>query len=81
MKVHRAFAYTSFISDDESPEHTGLIECKSLFSGRNISTDFDDMWCTNFAAGSKFCHIVMELREPSEITSKCLRHRIIYLKS
>ncbi|KAL0871387.1 hypothetical protein ABMA27_005120 [Loxostege sticticalis] len=69
VKVHRAYAYTSFITDDESPDHGSLIECRSLFSGRNITTDFDDMWCTNFESGTKFCHIVMELREPSEITS------------
>lgn len=69
VKVHRAFAYLSFITEEEAPEHGGLIECKSLFSGRNITTDFEDMWCTSFASGTKFCHIVMELREPAEITS------------
>ncbi|XP_028178401.1 protein KIAA0556-like [Ostrinia furnacalis] len=69
VKVHRAYAYTSFITDEETPDPGSLMECKSLFSGRNITTDFDDMWCTNFASGTKFCHIIMELREPSEITS------------
>ncbi|KAM3965817.1 protein KATNIP homolog [Aphomia sociella] len=68
IKVHRAYAYTAPITDDQMPEHGGLIECKTLFNNRNITTDFDDMWCTHFPAG-RCCHIVMELREPTEITS------------
>ncbi|XP_052755156.1 protein KATNIP homolog isoform X2 [Galleria mellonella] len=67
VKLHRAFAYTAPITDEQPPEH-GLIECKNLFNGRNITTDFDDMWCTNLPSG-RYCHIVMELREPTEITS------------
>ncbi|KAH9639635.1 hypothetical protein HF086_010042 [Spodoptera exigua] len=69
VKIYRAYAYTAFITEDQAPEHSNLIECKSLFNGRNITTDFEDMWCTNFAAGNKFCHIVMELAEATEITS------------
>ncbi|XP_047031742.1 katanin-interacting protein-like [Helicoverpa zea] len=69
IKVHRAYAYTAFITEDQAPEHSSLIECKSLFNGKNITTDFEDMWCTNFATGTKFCHIVMELLETTEITS------------
>ncbi|KAF9799613.1 hypothetical protein SFRURICE_018800 [Spodoptera frugiperda] len=69
VKIHRAYAYTSFITEDQSQEHSNLLECKSLFNGRNITTDFEDMWCTNFSTGNKFCHIVMELMEPTEITS------------
>ncbi|XP_026321262.1 protein KIAA0556-like isoform X2 [Hyposmocoma kahamanoa] len=70
VKIHRAYAYLSFISDEESSPHEQgpLIECKNLFNGRNISTEFKDMWCTNFSP-EQFCHIVMELIEPNEITS------------
>ncbi|XP_049875890.1 katanin-interacting protein-like [Pectinophora gossypiella] len=70
VPIHRAYAYTTYISEeDESPENPAIAECKNLFNGRNISTDFEDMWCTNFSPGLKYVHIVMELREPSEITS------------
>ncbi|CAH0588915.1 unnamed protein product [Chrysodeixis includens] len=69
IKIHRAYAYTAFITEDQAPEHSSLIDCKALFSGRNITTDFEDMWCSNFATGNKFCHIVMELVESTEITS------------
>ncbi|CAG9788853.1 unnamed protein product [Diatraea saccharalis] len=69
VKVYRAYAYCSYINDEQPPDRGDLIECKSLFSGRNISTDFEDMWCTSFEPGVKFCHIVMEFREPKEITS------------
>ncbi|XP_061718879.1 katanin-interacting protein-like [Cydia pomonella] len=70
IRVHRAYAYTSHISEDRL-DPSKLLDCKSLFNGRNISTDFEDMWCTNFVSGSMFCHIVMELPETSEIT--CIR--------
>lgn len=75
VKIHRAYAYLSFISNEESsPNEQGpLIECKNLFNGRNISTEFEDMWCTNFSPETKFCHIVMELIEPSEITSRYIK--------
>ncbi|CAH0400997.1 unnamed protein product [Chilo suppressalis] len=69
ITVYRAYAYCSYINDEQTPDRSDLIECKSLFSGRNITTDFEDMWCTSFEPGVKFCHIVMELREPMEITS------------
>ncbi|XP_034834983.1 protein KATNIP homolog isoform X1 [Maniola hyperantus] len=69
IEVRRAHAYTTHISDELSPTHNSYIDCKSLFSGKNITTELDDMWCTNFAPGSKFCHIVMEFVEPTEITS------------
>ncbi|XP_047992808.1 katanin-interacting protein-like [Leguminivora glycinivorella] len=70
IHIHRAYAYTSHISEDRV-DPSKLLDCKSLFNGRNISTDFEDMWCTNFVSGSMFCHIVMELPETSEIT--CIR--------
>ncbi|XP_059048687.1 katanin-interacting protein-like [Achroia grisella] len=68
INVHSAFAYTALINMDEQPAEHNLIECKSLFNGRNITTDYDDMWCTSLPA-DRYCHIVMELREPTEITS------------
>ncbi|XP_023945111.2 katanin-interacting protein [Bicyclus anynana] len=67
MEVIRAHAYLSDINDDQSP--TSHIECKSLFNGNNITTKVDDMWCTNFVPGKRFCHIVIEFVEPTEITS------------
>ncbi|KAI5638467.1 hypothetical protein NE865_08933 [Phthorimaea operculella] len=70
--IHRAYAYTTYITDDiegSTPHDAALIECKNLFNGRNITTDFEDMWCTNFSPGLKYVHIVMELKETSEITS------------
>lgn len=72
VKVYRAYAYITEISEDESPENKKLIDCKNLFNGRNITTDFEDMWCTSFESGSEFCHIVIEFREPKEITGKIL---------
>ncbi|CAH2044044.1 unnamed protein product, partial [Iphiclides podalirius] len=69
VKVHRAFAYTAYISDDTMEEGGGLIDCRNLFNGNNITTDFNDMWCTNFSPGTKFCHIVVEFNEPTEISS------------
>lgn len=70
LDIQRAYAFTSLINDTESPEQTALIDCSALFNGRNISTNYDDMWCTNFMSDDKFCHIVMELQQISEITSK-----------
>lgn len=70
VTIQRAYAYTAFISEDQISEHNQLIDCKKIFNGRNITTDFEDMWCSNFETGEKFCHIVMELLEPTEITSK-----------
>lgn len=70
ITIQRAYAYTAFISEDQISEHNQLIDCKKIFNGRNITTDFEDMWCSNFETGEKFCHIVMELLEPTEITSK-----------
>lgn len=70
VKVYRAFAYKALISEDQGAEHSSLIECKDLFNGRNISTEFADMWCVEFECGTEFCHIVLELKEPTEITSK-----------
>lgn len=67
VPIHRAYAYTSRISD-ENADSGKFLDCKNLFNGRNISTEFEDMWCTNFVAGTMFCHIVMELHEPNEIT-------------
>ncbi|XP_030026021.2 katanin-interacting protein isoform X1 [Manduca sexta] len=67
VKVHRAYAYTTNLSEEQTLEG-GLIECAALFNGRNVSANFDDMWCTNFDMGNKFCHVVMELKEFSEIT-------------
>ncbi|KAL4707890.1 hypothetical protein ACJJTC_010325 [Scirpophaga incertulas] len=69
VRVYRAYAYLSSIGEEELLIESALLDCKSLFNGRNITTDFDDMWCVSFAPGAKFCHIVMELREPAEITS------------
>ncbi|CAB3234277.1 unnamed protein product [Arctia plantaginis] len=69
ITIQRVYAYTAFISEDQMPEHNQIIDCKKLFNGRNITTDFEDMWCSNFETGEKFCHIVMELLEPTEITS------------
>ncbi|XP_013189673.1 katanin-interacting protein [Amyelois transitella] len=66
VRVHRAYAYTASASESPPPP-TSLIECHSLFNGRNITTDFDDMWCTSFA-NNKYCHLVMEMKEPTEIT-------------
>lgn len=66
---HRAYAFTTYATEDPDAATSGLLECKSLFSGRNITTEFDDMWCTSLE-NNKFCHIVIELREPSEITSE-----------
>ncbi|KOB67124.1 Uncharacterized protein OBRU01_18537 [Operophtera brumata] len=68
VKVYRAYAYKALISEDQGPS-SSLIECKHLFNGRNISDEFEDMWCTEFDAGAEFCHIVLELKEPSEVTS------------
>ncbi|CAH2250126.1 jg6849 [Pararge aegeria aegeria] len=69
IEVNRAYAYSLNISDDLSPTYKNFIECKSLFNGNNITTEVGDMWCTKFASGSKFCHIVMEFMVPTEITS------------
>ncbi|XP_073961284.1 protein KATNIP homolog [Choristoneura fumiferana] len=70
VPIHRAYAYTSHISNEHA-DSGKFLECKSLFNGNNISTEFEDMWCTNFVAGTMFCHIIMELHEPREIT--CIR--------
>ncbi|XP_072945036.1 protein KATNIP homolog [Epargyreus clarus] len=67
VKVHRAYAYMSHISDDR--EEGLLLDCHSLLNGRNITTCLDDMWCTTFVPGTKFCHIVLDFKEPTEITS------------
>jgi hypothetical protein len=72
VKVHRAFAYTAPVGEDQPAELPVCLDCKSLFNGRNITTDFDDMWCTSFTPGDKFCHIVMDLGEPREITGHYL---------
>ncbi|CAK1587143.1 unnamed protein product [Parnassius mnemosyne] len=69
VQVHSACAYSAFISDDKVEEYSALIDCKNLLNGSNITTHFDDMWCANFSPGSKFCHIVLELKEPTEISS------------
>ncbi|CAK1555599.1 unnamed protein product [Leptosia nina] len=69
VDIIRSYAYTSYITDDEEKKlEFGFIDCKSLFNGRNITTEFDEMWCTNFMPGSRFCHVVMELEKPTEIT-------------
>ncbi|CAG4991274.1 unnamed protein product [Colias eurytheme] len=68
VTIIRGYAYTSFIVENEANFEHGLIECKSLFNGRNITTEFEDMWCTNFMPGNNYCHIIMELKEPTEIT-------------
>ncbi|KAJ0174511.1 hypothetical protein K1T71_009619 [Dendrolimus kikuchii] len=69
LQIQHAYAYTCFISENETPEHTALLDCSTLFNGRNITTDYEDMWCANFMSGDKFCHIVMELQQICEITS------------
>ncbi|VVD03984.1 unnamed protein product, partial [Leptidea sinapis] len=68
IPIPRGTAYTTYISDESSKLEHGYIECGSLFNGRNISTDFNDMWCTNFTPGAKFLHVVIELEESTEIT-------------
>ncbi|CAH2093130.1 unnamed protein product [Euphydryas editha] len=68
IKVDRAHAYKSFISDDKISEYNKYIDCKSLFNGNNITTDLDDMWCTNYREDLDFCNIVMEFKKPTEIT-------------
>ncbi|CAH0725563.1 unnamed protein product, partial [Brenthis ino] len=68
IRVHRAYAYTSDINEEEIPDQ-GYIDCKSLFNGNNITTDSDDMWCIDFSPGSKLAHIVMEFAEPTEVSS------------
>lgn len=70
IPIHRAYAYTTPITEDAEPDLSKLIECQSLFNSNNISTQFEDMWCTNFVPGAKFCNVVMELAEPTEITSE-----------
>lgn len=71
VPVHRAYAYVTLISGDQSPEPgRTLIDCHSLFNGRNITTDYEDMWFASFEAGNEFVHIAVELKEPREITSK-----------
>ncbi|KAG7312080.1 hypothetical protein JYU34_001532 [Plutella xylostella] len=66
LPIHRAYAYTS----PPSAPHpgAGLLECRALFNGNNVTTEFDDMWCTACAPGQA-CHVVMEMAEPVEITS------------
>ncbi|XP_038222642.1 katanin-interacting protein-like [Zerene cesonia] len=68
VNIIRGYAYTSFMVDDQANFEGGLIDCKSLFNGINITTEFEYMWCTNFMPGTNYCHIVMELQEPTEIT-------------
>ncbi|XP_053610778.1 katanin-interacting protein-like isoform X2 [Plodia interpunctella] len=68
IQVHRAFAFTAPASDTPPPPPpASLVEVRNLFNGRNITTDFDDMWCTSFSAYNH-CHVVLEMREPTEIT-------------
>ncbi|XP_013148372.1 PREDICTED: uncharacterized protein KIAA0556-like [Papilio polytes] len=67
--VRRSYAYSAYISDERMDECDSVADCRCLFNGTNITTHFDDMWCTNFAPGTKFCHIVVELKEPTLITS------------
>ncbi|XP_045537257.1 protein KATNIP homolog [Papilio machaon] len=69
VAVQRTYAYTAYISDERMDECDSVVDCRSLFNGTNITTQFEDMWCTNFAPGTKFCHIVVELQEPTVITS------------
>ncbi|XP_045523373.1 katanin-interacting protein-like [Pieris brassicae] len=67
IDIIRSYAYTTYAADDKKLEY-GFIDCKNLFNGRNITTEFDDMWCTNFTPESKFCHIVMELPDHTKVT-------------
>ncbi|KPI99843.1 Uncharacterized protein KIAA0556 [Papilio xuthus] len=69
VAVQRTYAYTAYISDERMDECDSVADCRSLFNGTNITTHFENMWCTNFAPGTKFCHIVAELQEPTVITS------------
>ena len=78
VKINRAYAYTQ-LNDDEDSEQ-GYMECNSLFNGNNITTDFNNMWCTNFSPGSQCCHIVMEFEKPTEITSKYFYSLMLYLE-
>ncbi|XP_041982412.1 katanin-interacting protein-like [Aricia agestis] len=65
IPVHRAYAYTAPAEDDRPPHK--LLDCSQLFNGRNVTTDMKDMWCTEFGPGV-YCHVVMELSEPTEVT-------------
>lgn len=69
LQVEHTYAYTSFITENEISEQMTLLDCSSLLNGINITTDFEDMWCTSFMSDTKFCNIVMELKEICEITS------------
>ncbi|XP_068618076.1 protein KATNIP homolog [Battus philenor] len=69
VRIQRAYAYSAYISDEKIDECGGVHDCRSLFNGTNITTDAANMWYTNFSPGSKFCHIVVELNEPTYISS------------
>ncbi|XP_050347739.1 protein KATNIP homolog [Nymphalis io] len=68
IKIDRAYAYISLINENQTSDFSKYMDCTSLFNGNNITTEFDDMWCTNFAA-AECCHIVIEFKKPTEITS------------
>ncbi|XP_064073614.1 katanin-interacting protein-like [Vanessa tameamea] len=68
IKIDRAYAYKSLIKENHTSD-VKYMDCTSLFNGNNITTEFDDMWCTNITAASEFCHVVIEFKQPTEITS------------
>ncbi|XP_021207298.1 katanin-interacting protein isoform X2 [Bombyx mori] len=67
--VRRAYAYSTFINSAQNSDALDTVECSALFNARNITTDHEDMWCASFSADTKFCHVVIQLAEPTEITS------------
>ncbi|GBP30127.1 Protein KIAA0556 [Eumeta japonica] len=68
INVHRAYAYTAHVASDGPPDPNAILDCRTLLRARNVTTDAGDMWCTNFVPGAKFCHIVFEMAEPTEVT-------------